>query len=113
VKDANRALRFAVPMTHMDEESASLNEIHTRAKASWSSADWPLLLILIHTKPSAEYSSGREFTEMTMSKITGSGEPVLLWMAGALRWQVEGTRWSIMGPQSEHLPRNRTDPVSR
>ena len=93
--NAPKVLKYGVLITYGGETDSELKEDYKKAEGAWRHAPWPLLLILIRTKKSAKYSSGREFTEITMAKISGDSEPISLRSANAFPWNITATRWSI------------------
>jgi len=92
IKDEGREklLKYAVLVTYTPTPNIEKDCNHVTEK--WEGAQWPLLLILIDSDESKEFSSGKYFKNIQMCRFDKNGHSELR-LAPAFPWKVSGTRW--------------------
>ena len=91
--DSGNLLKYAVLVAYC--ESKELSQVIHDASSAWSTAKWPLLLILVDSASSRQFSSGRIFGNLNFFLISIDGQHKKIREAPAYPWSVGSTRWQV------------------
>jgi len=87
-----KQIKYAVLITYTNVDR--FEDDFEQVKKYWADAKWPLLLILVGSKKSRLYSTGRDF-DVIRFYLIDSGNQILLRESPAVPCNVAGSRWQL------------------
>jgi hypothetical protein len=88
-----KQIKYAVLITYANVDN--FEDDFESVKKYWADAEWPLLLILICSKKSRLFSSGRDF-DVIRFYLIDSSKQIMLRESPAVPWNVGGSRWQLL-----------------
>lgn len=89
-RDRGKKLKYAVLITY--SYTNNIEGDYEKVKKRWETANWPLLLILIDSEQSKEYTTGRVFNNIRFYLLDPEKSRMLRDVP-ALPWNIESSRW--------------------